>query len=179
MVYSLDFVIETHKEDLKRIIAEYSEELNNKNFTVIYKKFANDYFLIPAFTALLLKNNINPLIYMNEVPKYFAKYLDIKEFVIPDNITEIEYCAFENCSILTDVTIGSGTTIIHNYAFNNCERLTSIRIPKSIHYIWADAFRNCSKLKDIYYEGSKEDWENIEMEDDNYLLYNATIHYNS
>ena len=50
---------------------------------------------------------------MNEVPEYFAYGLDIEDFVIPNNIIEISHCAFEDCSILTNITIGSGTTHIY------------------------------------------------------------------
>ena len=178
MVYSLDFAIKERKEELKELITRFEKELNNKAFDVIYDNI-NSMYLKAAFTALLLKNNINPLIYMKKIPSCFAYKLDIKEFVIPDNVISIGSGAFENCSILTDVIIGSGTTYIYNYAFNNCERLASITIPKSVAYINHAAFRNCSKITDVYYEGSEEDWNKIEMEDDNYLLFNANIHYNS
>ena len=183
MLYSLDFAIKTHKEDLKRIITKYSEELINNDFKYIYRKLKNFYStatFTAAFTALLLKNNINPLYYIDEVPEYFAYGLNIKEFIIPNNIIEISPCAFEDCSILTNITIGSGTTLIYNSVFSNCERLASITIPKSVVYIGQAAFRNCSKLKDVYYEGSEEDWKNIEIEWwCNELLRNANIHYNS
>ena len=178
-MYTLDKAIQEEKWFLKDIIIEFEEEINNKAFDVIYDNIDSMY-LKAAFTALLLKNNINPLEYMDEVPEYFAYGLDIEDFVIPNNIIEISHCAFEDCSILTNITIGSGTTHIYNSAFSNCERLASITIPKSVVYIGRGAFRNCSKLKDVYYEGSKEDWKNIEIEWwCNELLRNVNIHYNS
>ena len=179
MAYSLDFAIKERKEELKELITRFEKELSNRTFDVIYDNIDSIY-LKAALTALLLKNNINPLIYMKKIPSCFAYKLDIKEFVIPDNVISIGSGAFENCSILTDVIIGSGTTYIYNYAFNNCERLASITIPKSVVYIGRGAFRNCSKLKDVYYEGSEEDWKNIEIEWwCNELLRNVNIHYNS
>ena len=190
---TLDAAIREDKTFLKKFIRHYEQELNNKDFTEIYKHFdphrsiwvggATEYgdeYDCRSFTALLLKNNINPLKYMDEVPEYFAYGLNIKEFIIPNNIIEISPCAFEDCSILTNITIGSGTTLIYNSVFSNCERLASITIPKSVVYIGQAAFRNCSKLKDVYYEGSEEDWKNIEIEWwCNELLRNANIHYNS
>lgn len=155
-MYTLDKAIKEHKEELKELITRFEKELNNRAFDVIYDNIGNIH-LKAAFTALLLKNNINPLIYMKKIPSCFAYRLDIKEFVIPDNVTSIGDYAFDDCSILTDVIIGPGTTIIYDYAFTNCERLASITIPKSIVYIGQGAFRKCSKLKDIYYEGSEED----------------------
>ena len=41
-----------------------------------------------------------------------------------------------------------------------------------------NAFNYCINLTDIYYEGSKNDWANVEVEDKNYQLDHATIHYN-
>ncbi len=39
-------------------------------------------------------------------------------------------------------------------------------------------FEHCDSLSDIYYTGSKADWENIEMGKYNNSLLDATIHYN-
>ena len=71
MVYSLDFAIKERKEELKELITKFKEELNNKAFDVIYDNIDSMY-LRAALTALLLKNNINPLIYMKKIPPCFA-----------------------------------------------------------------------------------------------------------
>ena len=177
-MYTLDEAIKENKEELKAIIFEFEKELNNKAFKTIYDNIDNAY-IVPAFTALLLKNNINPLEYMDEVPEYFAYELDIKEFVIPNNVTNISYAAFEGCNDLTNIIIPGSITIIDSNAFKNCISLTNINIPKSVKTISYDAFNGCSNLTDVYYEGSEEDWENIEIKINNNRLLNATIHYNS
>ena len=177
-MYTLDKAIQEEKWFLKDIIIEFEKELNNKAFDVIYDNIDSMY-LKAAFTALLLKNNIKPLEYMDEVPVYFAYELDIKEFVIPNNITNISYGAFEGCNDLTNIIIPGSITIIDSNAFKNCISLTNINIPKSVKTISYDAFNGCSNLTDVYYEGSKEDWENIEIKINNNRLLNATIHYNS
>ena len=130
---TLDEIIERYKKELKDIIIEFEEELDNKDFKTIYGSIA-PYNIIPAFTALLLKTNIKPLEHMNEVPVCFAYELNIKEFIIPD-----------------------GIKFISNNAFAKCDILTSITIPKSVTYIDDAVFWGCYKLKDIYYAGSKED----------------------
>ncbi len=152
---TLDEIVNEYKEELKEIIIKFKKELNNNNFKVIYDGIYG-LEMTPAFTALLLKNNINPLEYMGEVPKYFAYGLDIEEIVIPDNIT----------------SIGS-------YAFDGCSKLSSITIGNSVTSIGSAAFLHCNKLKDIYYEGSEEDWKNIKTNYHNDLLFNVNIHYNS
>ena len=176
---TLDKAIQEEKWFLKDIIIEFEKELNNKAFDVIYDNIDDSMHLKAAFTALLLKNNIKPLIYMNKMPSFFAYELDIKEFVIPNNITNISYAAFEGCNDLTNIIIPGSITIIDSNAFKNCISLTNISIPKSVKIISYDAFNGCYNLKDVYYEGSKEDWENIEIKINNNRLLNATIHYNS
>ena len=145
---TLDKAIKENKGELKAIIFEFEKELNNKAFKTIYDNIDNAY-IVPAFTALLLKNNINPLEYMNEVPSYFAYELDIKEIIIPNNITHIGYSAFENCSGLTEITIPSGVTSIGYGVFSDCTKLTEITIPDSIISINDDTFAFCSSLTSI------------------------------
>ena len=53
-------------------------------------------------------------------------------------------------------------TRIDDFAFNACDKLTSITIPKSVTSIGMVAFFCCSLLDTIYYEGSIEEWNNIE-----------------
>lgn len=101
---TLDEAIRKNKATLKEIITKFEKELNNKDFETIYDSIEL-YNNVPAFTALLLKNNINPLEYMNEVPVCFAYELDIKEFIIPDGIKFIGDNAFAKCNILTSITI--------------------------------------------------------------------------
>ena len=158
---TLDEAIRKNKETLKEIITRYEEELNNNDFDTIYHNIEREYrhYHISPFTALLLKNNINPLNYMDHVPVCFAYDLSIESFEIPNNIT-----------------------YIWGNAFDGCKNLKSIHIPNSVKEIYTAAFYACNNLSDIYYEGSEEDWKHIKI--NNYMaynnpLFNATIHYNS
>jgi hypothetical protein len=57
--------------------------------------------------------------------------------------------AFENCSKLIGVTIGSGITIIGDIAFYGCTNLTDIIIPDSVTRIGYGAFNRCSNLTNV------------------------------
>ncbi|MCM1392884.1 MAG: leucine-rich repeat domain-containing protein, partial [Ruminococcus sp.] len=94
-----------------------------------------------------------------------------------NSVTEIGEEAFEDCTSLTSITIPDGVTKIVLGAFCGCKLLTSIIIPDSVTSIGGYTFYDCSKLKDVYYMGSREQWENISIGNGNDSLLNATIHY--
>lgn len=87
---------------------------------------------------------------------------------------------FQNCKKLTSVRFEEGCKLelIGCQAFDNCEALESINIPKTVTTIARYAFEDCTSLKDVYYEGSPEDWAKISIDSGNSCLTNATIHYN-
>ena len=69
-------------------------------------------------------------------------------------------------------------TSIGESAFFGCESLSSIVIPNSVTSIGEFAFLGCSSLSDVYYIGSKEQWNAISIDSNNVELKSATIHYN-
>ena len=62
------------------------------------------------------------------------------------SVTSIGYCAFNDCSGLTSVTIPNSVTSIGISAFYNCSGLTSVTIPSSVTSIEVRAFSGCSGL---------------------------------
>ena len=103
--------------------------------------------------------------------------------VIPGNVTTIASTAFSfnSRADLTSVIIPDGVTTIKNQAFFDCERLSSAAIPSSVTSIGACAFDSCDSLTDIYFGGSKAQWEAIQ---DNSMFStnnpaDVVIHYNS
>ncbi|MCH5171750.1 MAG: leucine-rich repeat domain-containing protein [Erysipelotrichales bacterium] len=64
---------------------------------------------------------------------------------------------------ITNVTINENTRFIYANAFEYCSSLTTITIPSSVTSIGRDAFEYCSSLKNVYYNGTIENWCNIEF----------------
>lgn len=101
---------------------------------------------------------------------------------IPRNVTSIGTSAFWGCRSLKSVIIPNGVKSICDYTFRYCSNLLSVTIPKSVTAIGKHAFLDSSKLTDIFYIGSKEIWENIEIDSTNYSdfeAYGTKIHYES
>ena len=109
----------------------------------------------------------------------FCNCSSLKSITIPNSVTSIDSNAFEYCSSLTSITIPDSVTSIGVSAFEDCSSLTSITIPDSVTSIGYRAFYDCSSLKDVYYSGTQEQWEKISIEDCNYGLTSAKIHYGS
>lgn len=96
---------------------------------------------------------------------------------ISNSVAEIMPYMFQSCFSLKSVTIPSGVTRIENLAFRNCVNLSWVSIPDSVTTIESRAFAYCNKLTDIYYAGTKEQWNSIQKNKDDFA--NCTIHYNS
>lgn len=107
---------------------------------------------------------------------YCTKLSSIK---IPSSVTSIGSGAFIACGNLSSIEIPPNVTSIDIYTFLQCVGLRNIKIPSSVTSIYC-AFSDCDSLTDVYYEGSEEDWNKIEIEClDSDALRNATIHFNS
>ena len=102
----------------------------------------------------------------------------LTSIVIPDSITSIGDWAFGDCLRLTSVAIGNGVTSIGDWAFHGCSSLTSITIPDSVTSIGDSAFYSCDSLETVYYRGSEEEWNEIEIGEWNDDLENANIIFN-
>ncbi len=117
----------------------------------------------------------------------FKDRKDLTGVTIPEGVTALSTSAFRYCTSLTSVTIPKsvdfidGVTTIKNQAFFDCECLSSAAIPSSVTSIGACAFDSCDSLTDIYFGGSKAQWEAIQ---DNSMFStnnpaDVVIHYNS
>ena len=82
-------------------------------------------------------------------------------------ITKIDDNAFSSYSNLKDVILPNTITSIGNYAFHNRTSLTSITIPNSVTSIGEAAFYGCVLLNAVYYKGTKEEWDSIQIGNDN------------
>ena len=98
--------------------------------------------------------------------------------VFPDSVTKIgDYAFFGNYSIY-DFTIPEGITEIGKSAFEYCYNLTSITIPRSVTKINDHAFSACYNFRDIYFNGSEEEWSKITIDDyDNEYWEDVNIHF--
>lgn len=107
----------------------------------------------------------------------FSGCLSIDSLVIPNSITTIGVGAFGECKSLREVIIRAEIDFLSPGMFTQCSNLQSITIPKSLNTVYYYAFFKCYSLKDVFFGGSKEQWNDILINDGNEYLTNANIHF--
>ncbi len=107
----------------------------------------------------------------------FTNCENLENVIIPNSVTYIGFEAFSGCLNLKSVIVGNSVKSIGEYAFSYCTNLTSITIPDSVTLIDGSAFDGCRNLTDVYYSGTKAQWNEIVIYSGNEYLTNATIHF--
>ncbi len=119
-----------------------------------------------------------------------------KEYIIPDGTIYVYDSAFyigssgDFLSNLEFIVCPESLQTIGSYAFGSLKSLKTIKPGKGIKAIKEGAFHGCNALTDVYYEGSEDDWKNINIDGNRtYIvgssnsyydpLLSATIHFNS
>lgn len=101
----------------------------------------------------------------------------LSDLTLPTKIDSIGDGMFQSCMSLFYLTIPQGVQSIGANAFTNCSSLSYVIIPNSITKIGIAAFANCA-LTDIYFCGSKAEWDKIQkIGDTTATLQSKTIHY--
>ena len=79
-----------------------------------------------------------------------------------------------------DIVLPNDLTKINNYTFFGAQYVTSIKIPNGLTYSGLNNFWGCSNLRNVYYEGTLEQWLDIDFAyNGNPLLYSANFYCNS
>ena len=92
-------------------------------------------------------------------------------------LKEIGARAFMFCINLEEVNLADGIETIGDAAFFGCNAFTTFNIPGSVKSVGYKAFAECAALTDIYYDGTKDQWNalpNIGMAG---IAKSVTIHF--
>lgn len=83
------------------------------------------------------------------------------EIQIPDSVETIGTNAFHNCQDLESITLPASLKTIESSAFSYCRNLSEIKLPTSLTTIEISVFDGCSSLETVFYDGSLEQWSQI------------------
>lgn len=111
--------------------------------------------------------------YLNNTYDYISGNL-----VLPEGITVLGEHAFDCMTNFRAVVLPDSLTTIKSHAFDNQWNAITITMSTGVTTIEDNAFLNASGLTDIYYEGTQEQWNAINVgETGNDILSTVTIHY--
>ena len=130
------------------------------------------FMMCNTLTEVAVPNGVSKISYAT-----FADCSSLKSITLPSSVESIEGRAFICCDKLESITIPSGIKSIEERTFLDCDGLESITIPLSVKTIKSGAFNHCFGLANVYYDGTAAQWNKVVVEEDNYPLEKATIHY--
>ena len=104
--------------------------------------------------VVLCQNNIIPSI-KKTVKLFDSDGKEIKDLIIPNEVTSINDYAFYHCIGLSSVTISNKVKSIGKYAFNGCSGLVSVIFGSSVNSIDYEAFGDTDIVKTIWLSSSR------------------------
>ena len=100
---------------------------------------------------------------------------NLTQVTLPDSVTDLDYYLFFGCKI-TSMVIPKNVTELPVQLFYNCGSLKTVELPTGLKTIGNNAFSGCSSLTDVYFMGTKAQWEAISKS--NAAIPNqCTIHF--
>lgn len=104
-------------------------------------------------------SSVNDIEITQILPYAFYENTILEKVIIPSTVIKIGEYAFDKCSDLKSVVIGSGAEYIGNEAFSETA-IESIYIPSAVAAMGAAVFDGCDNLKNIYcqVEGQPSEW---------------------
>ena len=174
------FVINGEKTDTKVPFADKLIDENRQGLAFYLKEDSTYVVEIGNGEARYLTRIDIPAVYnfitVTEVGRFSSE--DLREISIPNTVTKIRACAFEECVNLVSVEIPDSVTSIGKSAFIGCTALEDVILPASITTIENFTFEYCESLKNIYFRGTEEQWSKITIGKNNSYLDQAEIHFN-
>ncbi len=79
----------------------------------------------------------------------FQDCMNLQTILLPDGLKEIGMRAFFGCKELKDLDLPQGLVKLGQEAFRHCTSLNNVVIPESVESIGALAFENCSELHTV------------------------------
>lgn len=121
-----------------------------------------------SLTNLIIPDSVDSMDY-----SVFMSCTSLTNVSLSSNLTKINTNVFKNCDSLSTVILPNKISSIDSGAFENCISLTSVTIPKSVLSIGDNAFNGCTSLTDVEYEGTYDQWNEIQIGTQNEPLSRA------
>lgn len=136
------------------LIEAYREKGEIEQARKYRKAFEEQGITKPALSCKCVRNEYRFKPYLRHIPdKMPLDISGVEEIILPPEVEVIEQTAFENCG-----------------------KITYIVLPDTLKRIEKNAFSGCDSLQDVYFFGTLEEWQRIQIDDGNEILSNAKLH---
>lgn len=112
---------------------------------------------------------------MKELVRYPTGRTDM-DYVVPDSVEKISENAFHSSQLLS-LKLCDNVKEVDKGAFANSLSLISVSFGKNIESIGSDVFERCIQLSDVYYTGTKEQWDDIDNVTETFSNSDLQLHY--
>ena len=68
---------------------------------------------------------------------------------LPDSIKSVGSSAFEGCTSIKEIKLGSGAESLGGYAFANCTGITNLTVPDNVKSMERSVFSGCTELTEL------------------------------
>ncbi len=117
-----------------------------KNLTHVY---------FPKTIEYIHENAFESTPWLDDYPSDFVVICNIlykykgqnNSIIIPDNVNQINSCAFQNDKSIVEIVISESVKKIDNFGFFQCQKLQSITIPETVKDIGRYVFAECNELQ--------------------------------
>lgn len=151
-------------EQVKHLIETFIDDIDNNNFDPLYNATITNKWhisMIRELTDQLWACEIDPILYLDYIPSgYFAK-ADIKHYDIPEHIKRIKKGAFFETPI-ESITLHDKIVKVDSMAFAGCGELKFVTIQNPQIVINTDVFMLNHVLHDIYFNGTFDQYINLD-----------------
>ena len=86
---------------------------------------------------------------------------DLERITLPSALQKLSNSTFHGCTALSEVTFPASLKTIEKGAFIGCRKLSEVELPASLTTIQSSVFDSCSSLETVFYDGSLEQWSQI------------------
>ncbi len=109
----------------------------------------------------------------------FESCAKLTEIKLGSGIDKIPFMAFSKCSGLKTVNIPEGVSVIEENAFEDCTSMKTVVLPSTLTSVQDSGFLGCSSLVSIFFAGTEEQFDAIEVADSNDALLDAEVYFYS
>lgn len=94
-------------------------------------------------------------------------YTGISSVSIPGTVTDMKENVFSGCTSMKNVSVAEGINTVSKGCFSGNTALEELSLPVTLTSVGQSAFSNCTSLKTVKYAGTREQWKNVSVEENN------------